>query len=646
MRNISLKRKIITLLMVIVCIISIPKTIYTTSTNIKNFTNYNKANLDLQKTEVYGELNTLLSMSYMLGNTIRNDIENTLINLTNETRNRHLLLSNILNSIKNNDDIKEIDLSLNENIYDNDNKYLNDKTFNNGLLLVKITNKIEPNNNNINKADEDTFQINSYGEKELILPIKLHENIVGYINIKLKDCTFNNNIIVTDLNNINIITNEEVNVNNYIKINNIDYVYSSSEIKLNKLNGGLKIYSIINKKEYENGSNLFVIMSIFIELIMLFSIVIFIVYFLNKKIITPISKLSLVLYRVKQYGKIEKEDELVLNKYINDNTEIGRLAINIKGILDIISNNIKLVSNSIINLNQSISNLENISNIIKTSAEDMSKSSLNIAELSNSQSEQIKEVLDIMDNNNNSVDNMNNAVNILNNDLKDIREYREDGIKELNNLVTHITKSKELINKSHNSVIETKNASTKIKGTLEDIEGIAYQTNLLALNAQIEASHAGEFGKGFAVVADEIRKLADNQNQLTSNIKDIIKDLVMRSDNLVIDIKEVLSAFEVQEDNSNNVVDKFRLIENTLINIETHTNQLNQITRELEVNNNNIISNTKRVSNFAEENSANTEEVSDNTNKQLDYINNVYESISLLEQDINNLNKTINAFDN
>ena len=85
MRNISLKRKIITLLMVIVCIISIPKTIYTTSTNIKNFTNYNKANLDLQKTEVYGELNTLLSMSYMLGNTIRNDIENTLINLTNET---------------------------------------------------------------------------------------------------------------------------------------------------------------------------------------------------------------------------------------------------------------------------------------------------------------------------------------------------------------------------------------------------------------------------------------------------------------------------------------------------------------------------------------------------------------------------------
>ena len=645
MRSISLKRKIITLLMVIVCIISIPKTIYTTSTNIKNFTNYNKANLNLQKTEVYGELNTLLSMSYTLGNTIRNDIENTLINLTNETRNRHLLLSNILNSIKNNDDIKEIDLSLNENIYDNDNKYLNDKTFNNGLLLVKITNKIEPNNN-INKANEDTFQINSYGEKELVLPIKLHENIVGYINIKLKDCTFNNNIIVTDLNNINIITNEEVSVNNYIKINNVDYVYSSSEIKLNKLNGGLKIYSIINKKEYENGSNFFIITSILIELIMLVSIIAFIVYILNKKIIIPISKLSLVLHRVKQYGKIEKEDELVLDKYINDNTEIGRLAINIKGILDIISNNIKLVSNSIINLNQSISNLENISNIIKTSAEDMSKSSLNIAELSNSQSEQIKEVLDIMDNNNNSVDNMNNAVNILNNDLKDIREYREDGIKELNNLVTHITKSKELINKSHNSVIETKNASTKIKGTLEDIEGIAYQTNLLALNAQIEASHAGEFGKGFAVVADEIRKLADNQNQLTSNIKDIIKDLVMRSDNLVIDIKEVLSAFEVQEDNSNNVVDKFRLIENTLINIETHTNQLNQITRELEVNNNNIISNTKRVSNFAEENSANTEEVSDNTNKQLDYINNVYESISLLEQDINNLNKTINAFDN
>jgi methyl-accepting chemotaxis protein len=57
------------------------------------------------------------------------------------------------------------------------------------------------------------------------------------------------------------------------------------------------------------------------------------------------------------------------------------------------------------------------------------------------------------------------------------------------------------------------------------IGNIAKQTNLLALNAAIEAARAGDAGRGFAVVAEEVRNLAEESNQTSSHVAEMIEKL-------------------------------------------------------------------------------------------------------------------------
>ncbi|GLX66615.1 methyl-accepting chemotaxis protein [Paenibacillus glycanilyticus] len=73
-------------------------------------------------------------------------------------------------------------------------------------------------------------------------------------------------------------------------------------------------------------------------------------------------------------------------------------------------------------------------------------------------------------------------------------------------------------------------SSHQVEDIITTIQSIANQTGILSLNASIEAARAGEHGRGFAVVASEIRKLAEQSNKATYEIKEILTNIQEESE--------------------------------------------------------------------------------------------------------------------
>jgi methyl-accepting chemotaxis protein len=190
----------------------------------------------------------------------------------------------------------------------------------------------------------------------------------------------------------------------------------------------------------------------------------------------------------------------------------------------------------------------------------------------------------------------------------------------------HVKNGHDILREAEDSLSRLRENMDSIEKVVDIIIAISDQTNLLALNAAIEAARAGEYGRGFAVVADEIRKLAEQSQTSTKQIRDIINSVKIATDDMV----DILNGSGDDDVYGDTVVEVFEIITQAIDDLVQRMSSIVAASEEQ-------ADGAQQVSNALENVSAATEQV---IAQNQQFISSVHSASELIQQSMDS-NKEI-----
>jgi methyl-accepting chemotaxis protein len=314
--------------------------------------------------------------------------------------------------------------------------------------------------------------------------------------------------------------------------------------------------------------------------------------------------------------------------------------------------------NTIIKMRDLIGTVTDSKNAVVRSGDKVAASTDELSTMIENVSAQVEEINAIIASQNGEIADCNEQMEGLSSKIKNVsssiystidevnksKEAIDSGMVTVNSMVDQSSRTAATTKEVQEKVIQLTDKLVNIDGFANNIKEIASQTNLLSLNASIEAARAGEHGRGFSVVAEEIRKLADNSGKTAVQIKKMVEEITVYSNEVLDKVKEADDISTSQVDSAKQTIEAFNNMNEVMTRLADNMSVVSGEVEGMNESRHETLKSIKRNEEQSENTVVATNEVNDYLDKQMQSAGYLRDETNRLQDNMSELETALSTF--